>query len=250
MFLRYASAQILFDEAKKRGLNPVWETADGLFSFRHRNKDMFVYYTKLHINSQLGAGICRDKSLARAFLARGNFPNIPFCYSRNSADIQNFFSAHQPVIQKPLAGMKSDNVRLIGTIEDLDLKHLHDTICEKYIEGTEFRCLVLNGKTIGMQKKLLEPTEQYPWRKQILNLDEKDWHGELLPAAEAIAGMLHMGFMAVDFIVDAAGTAWVLELNSMPGLHSWHEPRGGQRVDIGQQLMAAILEASVCGKAD
>lgn len=241
MFKKHTSAQLLFAEAEKRGLKPVWETPDGLFSFLYNDERCFVYYTKLHLNSQLGAWMCNDKSLTRVFLEREGFPTIPFCYSNKKSELNSFFDKYHPVIQKPLLGMKSHGVHLISNREELDCTALEETMLERYIEGTEFRCLVLQGKVIGMQQKVLEPTPEYPWRKHITNLDAKAWNQECVSIASAISNRLHMGLLAVDFIQDAKGKLWVLELNAMPGLHSFHNPDVGVPVDIASMIVEVML---------
>jgi D-alanine-D-alanine ligase-like ATP-grasp enzyme len=243
MFTRFTSAELLFAEAEKRGLEPRWETADGLFSFAHKDKNVFVYYSKLHLNSQLGSQICGDKSLTRAFLAREGFPNIPYCYSKKKAEVNGFFDAHHPIIQKPLLGMKSEDVRLITERSQIQFDHLENSIFEQYIEGTEVRCLILHN-TVAVQKKILEPTTAHPWRKHITNLNAENWSKELTSIAEAIASTLHMTCMAVDFIVDAQGKAWILELNSMPGLHSFHNPDKGEPLHVAALPFDTILRGS------
>lgn len=244
MLKKYASAKILFEEAEKRGLKPVWETQRGLFSVKSAGKRRYLYYTKLHINSQLGAWICQDKSLARKILEKEGFPNIPYCCSNQVRDVNVFFDTHKTIIQKPQLGERSEDVRLIRKREDIDMSTIEDSIFEKYIEGTEYRCLILNGKTIGMQKKKLRPTDGHPWSKHITNLSPGEWHTELTVVAEDIAKILHMGFIAVDFIIDASGTAWVLELNGTPGLHSFHHPDAGDSVNIAERLFGVILGES------
>ncbi len=231
---------MLFEEAERRGLQPRWETACGLFSFFSNSEDVFVYYTKLDANSQLGSQICQDKSLTHAFLAREGVAGIPFCYSKHVAEINRFFDAHHPVVQKPLLGMKSHDVRKISRREELDLDHLEDTLFEQYIDGVEYRCLVL-GETIAMQRKTLDPTDDYPWRKHIANLDRSEWLADLPSLSDTIARRLRMRFMAVDFIVDALGTARVLELNGMPGLHSFSHPDEGAPVEVASALLDAIV---------
>jgi glutathione synthase/RimK-type ligase-like ATP-grasp enzyme len=201
-----------------------------------------VYYTKLHINSQLGAWICQDKSLARKMLEIERLPNIPFCHSNNPADVNRFFDQYHPVIRKPVSGMKSQDVRLISARDDLDPTKIRESIFEQYIRGMEYRYLLLNGEVVGVQQKRLDPIDAYPWRKHIINLEEQDWNQGLASMTRSIAGKLHMRFIAVDFILDASGKAWILELNGMPGLHSFHHPDSGSPHNMAKRLMAAILD--------
>jgi len=246
MFKKHVSAELLFAEAEARGFHPSWETGCGLFSLVHKKKTVFIYYTKLHCNSQLGSQMCGDKHLARTFLARENFPNIPYCYSNQKAEINRFFDQHTPLIQKPLLGMKAQNVRLISHREEICFENLEDTFFEKYIEGTEYRVLIVQ-KAIAMQKKILKPTEKYPWRKHVTNIPRHEWLPELVSMAESLAQKLHMTCMAVDYIVNTANQVFVLELNSMPGLYSFHHPDTGEPVNIASELLTVILHTEEHG---
>lgn len=239
VFKRHASAEMLFEEAQKQGLKPRWESACGLFSFRTYDRDVFVYYTKLHGNSQLGSQICVDKSLSRAFLAKEGFPNIPFCYSKKPPEINVFFDRYHPLVQKPLLGMKAQGVRLVRSRDEIRMNDLENMILEQYVDGMEYRCLFFH-KPLLMQKKILDPTPAHPWRKHVTTLEPSEWMDELALMTESIAKLLHMSFMAVDFIVDAHGRPWVLELNSMPGLYGFQYPDTGKPVNVAEMLINAI----------
>jgi glutathione synthase/RimK-type ligase-like ATP-grasp enzyme len=238
----YASAEILFSEAERQGLAPVWETKNGLFSIKDQNKNVYIYYTKLHLNSQLGAWICQEKVLARTFLQKEGFPSIPFLYSNQKHDINRFFDAHHPIIAKPILGERAENVQLIRERKDLKSIDLKGTIFERFIEGTEYRYLVLQGKIIAVQRKVLDPTPALPWRKRVENLERKNWDRNCIQMSERIATLLHMGFIAVDVIQDTSGTPWILELNSMPGLYPFHHPHDGAPLNVATKLLQAILK--------
>ena len=242
MFTRYASAEMLFEEARKRGLDPQWETRDGLFSFARNGEDVFVYYGKLHGNSQLGAQICNDKNLTRAFLQREGIASIPWYYGKNPSELNAFFDRHHPLIRKPLLGMRSQGVRMIRERSELDLSDAEDVLFEQYVEGTEYRCLVLDH-AIAVQRKTLDPTPDHPWRKRIEILPSDEWPEGMKETAESIARTLRMCFIAVDFLVDSEGHARVLELNAMPGLHSFHHPDMGEPIDLAAMVMDRILRA-------
>lgn len=244
MFKKYATAKLLSEEAERQGFTPIWEHPRGLFSITHNGKNLFVYYAKLHINSQLGSWICQDKSLTHTVLDKEGFLTIPYYYGNQPKEVNAFFDKHTRIIQKPVLGEQSKNVHLITRREDIDINNLEDTIFEQFIDGTEYRCLVLNGQTIGMQKKTLDPTPEYPWRKHVTNLEEHEWLPECIKDAHTIASLLHMGFIAVDFMIDATGKRWILELNAMPGLHSFHHPDSGDAQNIAAQLLTAILQSA------
>ncbi len=242
MFERHISAELLFEEAKRRGLEPRWESRCGLFSFVLDGENVLVYYAKIHGNSQLGSQICQDKSLMRCFLARESLPTIPFCYSNKKTEINSFFDRYHPLIQKPLLGMRSQNVHLISSRKDIDWSMLEDTLFEQYVEGTEYRYLLLNGEILGVQKRELDPSPEHPWHKRVLNVGKNEWQNELGSIAESIARSLRMNFIAVDFIVDAHGNAVVLELNAMPGLYLFQHPHAGEPLNVASELFVSIVE--------
>lgn len=246
MIRKYVSAELLYKEADKLRLNPIWETPHGLFSIQHKGKSIFIFYTKLHINSQLGAWMSQDKYLTHIILRKNNFPDIPYCYTTQMKTVNLFFDNNNPIIQKPVLGQRAENVYLIR--KRGEMKHdlsLQDYIFEKYMEGIEYRCLVLKGKVIALQKKKLALTENHPWGKTIENLDKKVWNKEIISQSLKISEVFHLGFIAVDFILNDEGKLWILETNSMPGLYSFHNPDKGTRLNIAKQVIEVILESSI-----
>lgn len=240
MIKKYASAQLLFTEAKALGLNPNWETPHGLFSFQQNGKDYFVFYTKLYMNSQLGSWMSQDKYLTHTLLQKYNLPHIPFCYTTQVSEVNKFFATHHSIIQKPVLGQKAENTYLINAREEIRKGSLDEWLFEKYISGIEYRCLILQGKVIAMQERRLAPTTQYPWRKIFRNLEKKEWHNEMSALSLRISQLFHMGFMAVDFILDEENKVWVLEVNSVPGLYSFHHPDEGKTVNVAKEVLVAI----------
>lgn len=242
MIKKYASAQLLFDEAKALDLNPQWETPHGLFSFQQHGKYYFVFYTKLHINSQLGAWMCQDKYLTHTLLQKYHLPHIPFCYTNEINEVNMFFEEHAPIIQKPVLGQKSENTYLMKSLNDLRKGPLDEWLFEKYIVGTEYRCLVLQRKVIALQERRLAPTAQYPWKKRYRTLEKQEWNNEMVTLSQEISNLFHMGFMAVDFILDDENKLWVLETNSMPGLNFLHHPDEGEAMNIAKEILSSILQ--------
>lgn len=240
MFTVQPSAEMLFEEAKSRGHDPRWESPCGLFSYDISGRTLFVYYTKLHLNSQLGGQICAHKGLSRAFLQREGFRNIPYCYSNKIADINRFFDAHHPLVQKPVKGMKSRGVRLIERREQIDETSIGESIFEQFIEGTEHRYLVFKGSVIAVQRKTVHPTEKHPWKKRVETLAPDLWDAEIAKTALSIAETLRMGLLAVDFLIDDTGQASVLELNGMPGLYAFHHPDAGPAMNLAGIILEEI----------
>ncbi len=243
MFKKYASAEILYEEAERLGLHPKWETSDGLFSIENDKKTYFVYYTKLFFNTQLGSILCRDKHLTRVVLDKFGMPNIPYLYSNKRREIFAFVDKYKVVVQKPVLGEKAQNVVLIKAASQISFNSLEEIILEKYVEGIEYRCLVLKGKVIAIQKKILNPSKEYPWRKYIENLDKDKWNLKMTRLSEKISSVFKLGFVAADFILDKDYKLWILEINSMPGLFSFHNPDAGKKLNVASVLIKEILRS-------
>ena len=50
-----------------------------------------------------------------------------------------------------------------------------------------------------------------------------------------------MRFLAADFLIGPDGEPRILELNGMPGLHSWQNPDAGEPVEVAGMLLEAIM---------
>lgn len=236
----YASAKILFKEAEELGLNPQWETPYGLFSIQTQKGKQFIFYTKLFSNSQLGSWISQDKYATRLVLEEHKLPVISYCYSTQKAKINEFLNIHKAIIQKPVYGQKAEGVTLITNHQQLKTVFVRDFLYEKYIEGGEYRVWILHGESIAMQFKKNTPDTKHPWKKHIKNLSKSEWQKLLIEMSQKVAKVLHMDFLAVDFIQDKKGKYWLLETNSMPGLYSLYFPDDGEPVKIGKKLLETV----------
>ncbi len=237
------SAKILFEEAKAQGLNPIWESKFGLFSIKKDSKTIYIYTTKLSINSDLGGYLTSDKYTSRLILGKNNLPNIPSCFSTDRGMLNGFFEKNHPLIAKPVFGEKSDGVKLIKTKEELFKLPLKEILFEKYIEGIEFRYLILNNQVIAAQRKELAPVKTHPWRKKITNLEKRSFDKTCVDLSLKTAKIIGQSFLAVDFI-KTQNELYVLELNSIPGLYSFHNPDQGPKYNIAGLLLEAIIKAS------
>lgn len=238
----YPSAKILFHEAEILGLSPIWEAPYGLFSIVTPHGKQFVFYTKQFGNSQLGAWISQDKYATRLMMSTHGLPCMPYLYSTKIVDINRFLDMHGKIVKKPLYGQKADNVTLITTHEELEGVLPRDFLFEKYIPGTEYRVWVFEATVVAVQEKKSVPTAENLWKKYVTNLEKKMWNKKLENMALSIAKILHMAFLAVDFIQDEAGVFWLLETNSMPGLYFLHNPDSGKPINMAKKLLLKAIE--------
>jgi glutathione synthase/RimK-type ligase-like ATP-grasp enzyme len=235
------SAEFLFEEAEKLDLSPKWENDHGLFSVKIHGKKEFLFHTKLHSNSQLGAWICRNKEATHIVLGENDLPVIPYCRTNNREELLTFFTTHAPIIKKPNAGKQSVGVELITDSDRLQHLPLEGTLFEKYIHGPEYRYLIFKQQVIAVQQKEIHPLTTDPWNPYVKNIASSAWSEKLTAIAIRIAGILHLNFTAVDFIVDNKQTAWVLEINDTPSLHYFHKPHTGNSVNIARILLHDLI---------
>lgn len=240
MFIR-ASAKILFTEAEAMGLQPKWETSYGLFSFAKNSKKHFVFYTKMQTNSQLGAWLSKDKLATKIILQDTSIPLIPYCYTGQKQKVNAFLNTYKMIIKKPLEGENAQGVSLLTTYNQVrKLTNLQQYLFEQYIEGDEYRVLIVKGKVIIVQRKQLTPKAGFPWKKHITTLDV--WDEKLAILAQKVARELQLGFVAGDFILDKKGAYWLLETNSAPGLYPFHYPDAGKSINVAKVLLKSIID--------
>lgn len=236
------TAQLLFDEAEKLGLKPHWETHYGLFSITVNGKVEYVFYTRLHSNSRLGAWMAKNKQAAHIVLEKSGITMIPYCYSLQLADVLAFFKEHEVIVQKPLYGFGSDGVLLIKDKEQLEGINVGDYIFEAYIAGAvECRYLVLDGEIIGVQEKTSVADAKNQWKKSTAVLNKSEWNAGLCKTAIQVASILHLNFAGVDFLADTTGKNYVLEVNSRPGLDAWYHPDAGEPLAVGKILLEKLF---------
>lgn len=191
---------------------------------------------------------CVDKSMTSFFLARAGLPTPPTWTVEGIAAAQAIVAqqvAEAPLVLKPLFGAQGRGLRLIGHQGDLppeeDVAGVY--YLQRYVSSglgafRDHRLFVCDGRVVAAM------TRHSPdW---ITNVKRGGTPEALCPDAELsdlavqAAASVGAGYAGVDIIRDAAGKAWVLEVNSMPG---W---KGLQRVvdfPIAHRLVAALLAA-------
>ncbi|MCZ6525866.1 MAG: D-alanine--D-alanine ligase [Gammaproteobacteria bacterium] len=129
-------------------------------------------------------------------------------------------------------------------------------MAERWIEGAEYTASVLNGEVLPVirlqtprefydyQAKYLEETTQYICPCGLAGEDEQAIARQALQAFELINAS---GWGRVDLIVDEAGTCWIIEVNTVPGMtgHSL-VPMAAKQAGIEfDTLVLMILETSM-----
>lgn len=239
------SSELLFQEAQKQHLDPQWFNEVGLFTIQLNGQRWPLFHTKLPFNSQLAGYLAQNKYFTHQLLEAAHLPTIPYSLPQNEQDIAKFLDRYQQVIIKPTMGMKARGVRLLTQEKGNNLvEQLHGidwkiSLLEKYVKGTEYRVLLLNGELLGILRKEAAPTPTIRWHKRkMIETDPTIFElleNQSLQAMRALG--LHWG--AVDWIVNDNEKV-ILEINSAPGISSFHYPDEGKGINVAEKILKGL----------
>lgn len=138
--------------------------------------------------------------------------------------------AVKPVLEGSSVGIsKVEKLPQLKFALDLAFKYDDTVLIEKWIEGNEYTTSILNGKALPVvqikvdqgfydyQSKYLSSTTQYLCPCGLSSADEKHLQKIVIQAFE-VMGAKTCG--RVDFILDKNNTAYLLEINTIPGMTS------------------------------
>ena len=228
------------------GLDPKWETDYGLFSVKlpHLNHRQFFFHTNFNLNGELSRILVKNKHFTRLILEKNGFENIPYLLPSNQVELEHFFDDNQPIICKPLLGQQSRKIKLIKMRNQLAECSLEMTFFEKFIAGDEYRYLVLRNEVIAVQRKKLAPAPNNPWNLYYIGLPKSDWDQQLVQRSIKIAKLFKLKWVAVDYILDEEDLAWVLEVNSAPGIVKIHNPDKGEKTNAARLIWQSLIKNS------
>src|SRR5688500_12154480 len=100
---KIGTAELLYRQAERMGLQPSWVAADGLFAISLDGQEQYIHFARSPLNSHIGTSLARDKHLTRLVLERHNMQNIPFCRPQTRAEAITFLYRHgSKIIVKPV----------------------------------------------------------------------------------------------------------------------------------------------------
>ncbi len=169
-----------------------------------------------------------------------------------------------PQVVKPVADGSSVGLTIVHREEDLaealaEARRFGDgrVLCERFVAGMETTVAVLDGEALGTVE--IVPAEgEYDYEAKYFRDDTEYVAPARLPQdtletlhdlAERTHGVLGCaGATRVDFIVDDEGRAWLLELNTLPGMtdHSLLPMGATLRGLSFEDLVEAILDRARC----
>jgi glutathione synthase/RimK-type ligase-like ATP-grasp enzyme len=224
------------------GLNPAWlHRPGGAFVIQTVNGERYINGEQSVLNSQSGASLSKNKYLTRVILERNGYQNIPFARAKETHDVVRFISRHKKIIVKPLKGMGCDDIHIVDDVNQIQSLAIKNYILEKYIEGTEMRYLIMNGKVVAVHQSNYGDSVAIDRALERISLEKSDWDQGLCEQAVAISNLFGLGFSAIDYLIDENSDAHILEVNSAPGLKWFHAPSEGPPADVARLLLDSFL---------
>ena len=239
---KIGTVELLFRAALKMDLNPEWIVPNGLFVININGKEQYINAARSPLNPNTNVSLAEDKYLTRRILERHGLQNIPFIRPTSQADAAAFLEVHTKIIAKPVRGSGSRDIHVITEPEQLQALKVSSYIFERYVAGQELRYLVLDGEVISVHRSDYGTSVQEDRLLERVSFDSSAWDPLLVASALNIARIIGLKFAAVDYIIDASGCAYILEVNTRPGLKWFHAPTSGPIVDVAHQFLKAIVK--------
>lgn len=236
------SATILFEEAQKLNLTPRWITDYGLFSIVIQDTTMYIFYSISFLNRHSTSYFAKNKHITRTILAVNNLPNIPFCLPQSQKEAWEFLKKYKTIIAKPTLGQHAQDVHLIKNANELKQIDISQYIMEQFIEGKEYRYLVLDHTILAVHHKSYPPPINDPKKVKRISLEKSQWDAEICDIAVRVTRVLNLRLAAVDFIVQKDGTYFILEVNAAPGIYHFHYPTKGPAINFSKILLEATIK--------
>ncbi len=238
---KVGTTQLLFSSAQRLGLNPQRLGTSRVFSVATPGGERYINLTLSSLNPHLSSSLSKNKHLTRLILEKHSLPNIPFARPRSLAEAESFLDEHGTIIVKPIKGSGSRDIRIVDDIGQLTTLEIRKYIFEKYIAGTELRYLVLNDVVIAVHESEYGTSVDAHRDLQRISYQRQDWNEQLEALSLRTAHILGLRFAAVDFMIDNTGHAYILEVNTIPGLKWFHAPSSGPPVDVATLFLKAML---------
>jgi glutathione synthase/RimK-type ligase-like ATP-grasp enzyme len=240
---KLTTAELLFKRAQQMELDPSWVTRGGVFAVTAHGREYYLNFAYSPLNSHTSASLATNKYLTRLILGRHGMTNIPFVRPRHASEASDFLAQYGKVVAKPVKGSGAHDIHIVTDPSQLQQLSLDRYILEQYILGKEMRYLVLNGQVIAVHQSDYNQSVDHDRPLMRISYDQSEWDQSLMESSVRVAEILGLNFAAVDYLVDQAGQAHILEVNSAPGMKWFHAPTSGPTVDVAGMFLKAIFKA-------
>jgi glutathione synthase/RimK-type ligase-like ATP-grasp enzyme len=238
---KLGSPTLLFNQAQKMGMDPMWLTPKRLFAIKTPQGERYVNNELSSLNSHVSISLARNKYYTRLILDRHNLPNIPYARPKTMEAAESFLSEHGIIIVKPLRGAGAVDIHIVNSVDQLRALNIDNQIFEKYLPGREIRYLVLNDSVIGVHESKYGVSVDEHRELERVSFDSDAWDAERVEMSIRICKIIGLSFAAVDFIIDEKGQQYVLEVNSAPGFKWFHSPSSGPVVDVARHFLEGMI---------
>lgn len=242
------TATLLFDRAFKMGLSPSWVTDNNVFVVNTQAGERYITNSVGGLNSHTSAGLARNKFVTRRILDRFGLPNIPYARPSTLEEAKSFLKLHKTIVVKPVRGMGATDIHIVRRSHQLKNMNVKKYIFEKYVSGKEMRYLVLDGSIIGVHESRYGDSVDAHRYLERISIANEDWDNALASMSIQISGILGLAFSAIDFLITEDGEAFVLEVNSSPGLKWFHAPSEGPVVDVAKLFLESFIDSQSTNK--
>ncbi|HXC92542.1 MAG TPA: D-alanine--D-alanine ligase [Geobacteraceae bacterium] len=210
----------------------------------------------------LASALAMDKVFAKKIFAASGLTITPYVVFRKG-EIPDLSTLPfgLPVVVKPSREGSSVGVSIVKTAGDLPkalesaFSHDSEILIEKYVKGREIQVGILDEKGIGAIE-IVPKNEFYDFEAKYTDGMAthimpaplpKDQYDELLGLGErAHAALCCSGYSRVDFIVTEGKEAYLLEVNTLPGMTALSLlPEIAQHAGIGfEELVERIIRSA------
>lgn len=241
---KLGTTELLFRAAQEMGLSPSWITPDGLFAVLVDGREQYVNLARSPLNSHISASLAKNKYLTRCILERHGMQNIPFTHAQTQEDAEAFLRQYAKIVAKPITGSGAHDIHIVTAPQQLQNLDITKYILEQYIAGKEMRYLVLNDMIIGVHRSDYGTSVEQDRQLERISYPATEWMPALISSSVQVARILGLKFATVDYLIDASGHAYILEVNTTPGLKWFHAPTSGPSVDVARQFLVATFKDS------
>jgi D-alanine-D-alanine ligase len=210
----------------------------------------------------LASALAMDKVFAKKIFAASGLTITPYVvFKKGDAPDASTLPFALPVVVKPSREGSSVGVSIVKNAADLpkalEIAFGYDSevLVEKYVKGREIQVGILDEKGIGAIE-IVPKNEFYDFEAKytdgmathIMPADlPRDQYADLLHLGEkAHAALGCSGYSRVDFIVTEAKEAYILEVNTLPGMTALSLlPEIAQHAGVGfNELVERILNSA------
>jgi len=156
------SANCIIKNAIKQNIPYIKLNNDNLYQLGWGIKQKKIESSCTSNTYAISESICKDKNLTKVILESIGIPIAKGYITNNETDLIKYYnSLNGSVVIKPYNGNHGDNVFI--NINDVDtlkklfkiiIKNCNYVIIEKYIEGDDYRILIINHKFVAATKRI------------------------------------------------------------------------------------------------